>query len=649
MAATGLALAMWVSHIVFEANIFAPYADATKAGDDCEYATGVWSPSDTFDTVRLRTHVYTPLPMPFRSATRKPEVVENGYLITRCRLDLSSLPQQGYAWLIPGILFGSSAVWLNGSLKTLTEGKTFLELALTPSERSKGADLLIVSRRDELYVTAGLASLAPVAFGAGRALADRILGISTRLWVELPMARANFCLGLLVVFAVTWLAGMRYQDVGWMVAFLSVLAAVNAVDYYVEVMSMAWVRTLQIVAYIPLTLALVAFAFAFLRIHLRQRTVELTLVAATCAYALLHYATRDANLIHLNTSLRLFWGFSAAGLTLAALLGLRGLKALKGRRRLRVLIACGLYLLVAALFVYLIAVLDTHALLIGNVAVIGIATGFTIFLALDLVVFKRQYFEERDLRAKTATEVRRLQDKLTLGGAIQALLLPDGAEQNLGSLRVECRYHPHESLAGDWYYYWTHAATTTVLLGDVTGKGPSAALAVAAIMTLLYDARASGLSASSCIERLDAMLRGMFRGHLLSTLVAIEATADGQARFCVFGAEGVFLLGGDKPLFLASRAAPLGAGEAVEQKWQAVQVEPGQALVALTDGYLEGSQLARALLKRLASESPHRFDLDAVVRHAENLRMERRIEDDRTIVALSRPRDARSLQSEASA
>jgi hypothetical protein len=204
-----------------------------------------------------------------------------------------------------------------------------------------------------------------------------------------------------------------------------------------------------------------------------------------------------------------------------------------------------------------------------------------------------------------AAEARRaeLARELALGQAVQALLLPEAREGRLGAYRYRFRFAPYGPMSGDWFQLVAPRpeAGGVLFVGDVVGKGASAALVTAAIAAELARLGAAADPSPAAVQawlaELGRVIGALFRGAQATTISV--AVVRGEAlwlaqiaapRWVHFHADGDV-----EPLTFGG-GAPLGLGAATPAAPTAFALPERHVLAAFTDG-VPGAHQPRARLR----------------------------------------------------
>ncbi len=136
------------------------------------------------------------------------------------------------------------------------------------------------------------------------------------------------------------------------------------------------------------------------------------------------------------------------------------------------------------------------------------------------------------LSAQRELERRAAERDLELSAAVQALLLPRETQAVWDGMSLAAHFRPASGVAGDWWYYDRFDnGTVRVVLGDVTGHGPAAAMVSAVVAGWYRRMRLEGrYDTPEMLRRLHEGMRELCRGTYMMPLAAIEVDVSGAMR-----------------------------------------------------------------------------------------------------------------------
>ena len=200
---------------------------------------------------------------------------------------------------------------------------------------------------------------------------------------------------------------------------------------------------------------------------------------------------------------------------------------------------------------------------------------------------------------------------------------------------------PAREFTGDFYFVHRNDDTLWVVIGDVAGKGLTAAVVMAMIQEELEQQIATASDASTTMERLHLSLRAILPRNRFATIAIAQIRDDGRL---------IVANGGHTPLLIARRD---GAVETVgstgpvvgllpNASWRAIELpfRRGDTLLAYTDGVTEarnasGDEFGEARLREaFAAANGTARDIASAVESA--LDVHGAADDDVTIIVARR-------------
>jgi hypothetical protein len=222
--------------------------------------------------------------------------------------------------------------------------------------------------------------------------------------------------------------------------------------------------------------------------------------------------------------------------------------------------------------------------------------GGTLFYLIGLsVIFGTTASYTRINRAK-------LEQSLELGRSVQSLLLPHLVVQSGEGGEHLFRYIPYEKqMSGDWVNHWiADDGAQNYLIGDVTGKGPQAALAVAMIASIINHHKAMRSNLLTCMEDINKMLYQAFRGEITTTASGVSVAQGGdRATFVNAAGCGWFVWKRQKILHILGRGCLLGHSAHFFVEAKVLGLEPQDTFFSLTDGLCPSLRVMSHLVKGL--------------------------------------------------
>jgi len=187
----------------------------------------------------------------------------------------------------------------------------------------------------------------------------------------------------------------------------------------------------------------------------------------------------------------------------------------------------------------------------------------------------------------TALEKARLDQEMATAAQIQQALMPEASRAgpyfDAAAEMMACR-----SIGGDFFEYIDLPdGGFGFALGDVSGKGPPAALLGALLQGNLEAQAATASGPAAALRNVNAALVSRGIEARFVTLFYAVLTAEGQLTFCNAGHNPPFLVGPNGVRRLEAGGMPLGlfAGTPLEE--ETVTMEPGDFVVTFSDGVSE--------------------------------------------------------------
>jgi hypothetical protein len=172
----------------------------------------------------------------------------------------------------------------------------------------------------------------------------------------------------------------------------------------------------------------------------------------------------------------------------------------------------------------------------------------------------------------------------------QRVLVPDRIHSSAFS--IESEYRPALTVGGDFYQTISKPDGTLVLvIGDVSGKGISAAMLVAVLVGAIRSQVEHTSDPALMLATLNRRMMGRSGGHFATCLVA-EISPSGIMRTANAGHISPYRNGEEIEL---EGSLPLGITDNVDYPTQIITLHPGDHLTFITDGVVEATNAAKEL------------------------------------------------------
>jgi PAS domain S-box-containing protein len=217
-------------------------------------------------------------------------------------------------------------------------------------------------------------------------------------------------------------------------------------------------------------------------------------------------------------------------------------------------------------------------------------------------------------RAALAVENARLYtERSEIARTLQSSLLPE-ALPALPGWEIAALYRPvgrESEVGGDFYDFWEVAGDWLMMVGDVTGKGVGAATVTSLVRHTAWAASDFDRHPAAVLERIDAALK---RRPSLSVCTALCVRLAGDRGTLASGGHPLPLMIGEHGVReVGHHGTLLGAFLSVEWPEATFQMQPGETLVAFTDGVTDtvgpnderfGLGRLKEILAQVQNESP---------------------------------------------
>ncbi|MBW0001753.1 MAG: SpoIIE family protein phosphatase [Verrucomicrobia bacterium] len=197
---------------------------------------------------------------------------------------------------------------------------------------------------------------------------------------------------------------------------------------------------------------------------------------------------------------------------------------------------------------------------------------------------------------KREGERRQWEKDLVLATEIQHSFLPD-VLPSTELLSLAAHYRPAKDIAGDFYdVFERDPGEFYFVVGDVSGKGVSAALMMAQALSMLRLIVHSGMSPGAALARWNGRIcRRTVRGMFITAILGRIRPEQGLLDFAAAGHVGPLLRQANLEIRAPAIAAapPLGIVSDLEFPVNQIKLLPGDQAIFYTDGLVESFNAAR--------------------------------------------------------
>jgi len=242
-------------------------------------------------------------------------------------------------------------------------------------------------------------------------------------------------------------------------------------------------------------------------------------------------------------------------------------------------------------------------------------------------------------------EKQRMEQELELGREIQSRLLPL-PPSDIRGIELAAESIPCYEVGGDYYdFLELPDGDLGIIIGDVSGKGVSAALIMSSLQSALRISAPLEDDLSALAERLNALIYRTTRGRKYVTCFLGRYTpSSGELRYVNAGHNAPIVIEDGQTIPLHSTGRPIGLLPDSRYEWASITLPPGATLFLYTDGLNEAANLDdvefgtprlveafRAAAARATSEAT-RAVIDEVTAYEQGAHAT----DDKTLVVLRR-------------
>ena len=179
--------------------------------------------------------------------------------------------------------------------------------------------------------------------------------------------------------------------------------------------------------------------------------------------------------------------------------------------------------------------------------------------------------------------------QLDVARRIQYGMVPHEAALSGSGYSVRALTRPAKAVGGDFYdCFQRDPHSVCAVMGDVSGKGVSAAIFMAMSKTMIREKLMAGLAPAEALRQVNGELCAQNpEGLFVTVFASVFDPASGEMRFANAGHTYPVLLTDSPALLIRENGPALGLFEDAELQEETLRLKPGQGLLLYTDGVTE--------------------------------------------------------------
>jgi hypothetical protein len=266
--------------------------------------------------------------------------------------------------------------------------------------------------------------------------------------------------------------------------------------------------------------------------------------------------------------------------------------------------------------------LHSRMAFVGSGIIVSVVLGYVGFVYVSISEGKRYI--------RTEAEKAALEGEMAAAREVQRMMVPENLPLITG-YKIETVYRPAAEVGGDFFQVIPlKSGRTLIVIGDVSGKGLSAAMIVSMIVGMLCVVSGSTDEPAETLAELNRRLCGRAHGGF-ATCIVVRLGDDGQLALANAGHPPPYLNGKEIPF---TGSTPLGLIESATYTQTTLEMRTDDRVLLLTDGIAEardehgvlfGFSRVESLLRAGASA---RTVAEAAQQHGQN--------DDLTVISITR-------------
>jgi hypothetical protein len=258
----------------------------------------------------------------------------------------------------------------------------------------------------------------------------------------------------------------------------------------------------------------------------------------------------------------------------------------------------------------------------------GLGIGITDVIAMLMVLVVGALALRRFMRTQVRESLTRQAAKKDMEQAQQLqqrVLVPEILDSP--AYTVETEYCPAQTVGGDFFQTLSKPdGSLLVVIGDVSGKGVSAAMLVAVLVGAIRSQAEHSFDPALMLATLNRRMIGRSGGNFATCVVAV-LNSSGEMKIANAGHLPPYL---NSMEINIEGSLPLGVADDAEYGAQTIALKPGDKLMFMTDGVVEATNLAKELFGFDRARAISGQNAAAIVAHVQKFGQE----DDITVLGV---------------
>jgi len=266
--------------------------------------------------------------------------------------------------------------------------------------------------------------------------------------------------------------------------------------------------------------------------------------------------------------------------------------------------------------------LQSRLSLDGMLIILSVTLGYTGFVTVSIKEARRHL--------KSQLEKAALENEMTAAREVQRVMVPEVLPP-ISGYSIESVYRPAAEVGGDFFQVIPlPSGRTLVVIGDVSGKGLSAAMIVSMIVGMLRTVTGFTEEPAAILAQLNRRLFNRTHGGFATCLI-VRVEEQGRLTLANAGHPPPYMNGAETAF---PGSMPLGLVEDAVYEQTSIEMRVGDAAVLVTDGVAEAQNEQHTLLGFPRVESLLREGASA--KHLAEVAQRHGQADDRTIISIAR-------------